>query len=98
MNIPRRVPLSEELPDIRPKRPSRPAPGGDALPIATAVRHPYDDLRLLLEVCTKETPFKNSGQEYIQEETVSMGSPLRPTFAHFYMSHVESTLLSQSSF
>ena len=57
-----------------------------------------DDLRSLLEICTKETPFKHGDQEFIQVDGVSMGSPLGPTFADFYMSHVESTLLSQTSF
>ena len=40
-----------------------------------------------------ETPSKHGNQIYIQVESVSIGSPKGPTFADFYMSHVESTLL-----
>ena len=53
-------------------------------------------LEQLLHICTSETPFKHNGQVYKQINGVSMGSPLGPTFADFYMSYVENYLLSQS--
>ena len=56
---------------------------------------PQDDLRELLKICTQETPFLFKNQHYIQCDGVSMGSPLGPTFADFYMSHLENLLLSQ---
>ena len=54
-------------------------------------------LEQLLHICTSETPFKHNGQVYKQINGVSMGSPLGPTFADFYMSYVENYLLSQSN-
>ena len=56
---------------------------------------PANILRDLLTICTTETPFLFNSNHYIQCDGVSMGSPLGPTFADFYMSHIESNLLSQ---
>ena len=54
-----------------------------------------DTMRKLLQVCTSETPFHFCGKTYVKIDGVSMGSPLRPTFADFYMSYLENTLLQQ---
>ena len=72
--------------------------------IATAYNHhslpppqiDADVMRQLLKICTTATPFSFNGTNYVQKEGVSMGSPLGPTFADFYMSHVENYLLSQN--
>ena len=55
-----------------------------------------DDLRNLLLICTEETPFKFSKSSFIQVDGVSMEWPLGPTFADFYMSHVENLTLNQN--
>ena len=47
-------------------------------------------LQRLLELCTKESPFKSpEGKLYQQIGGVAMGSPLGPTFANFYMGELE---------
>lgn len=47
-------------------------------------------LETLLLICTTKTPFKNiNGDLYVQCEGVSMGSALGPTFADYYMCHLE---------
>jgi hypothetical protein len=52
-------------------------------------------LRKLLHICTTETPFRNvNGDHYLQKDGVSMGSPLGPLFANFYMSFIEHEALS----
>ena len=52
-------------------------------------------LKSLLELCTKETPFKDhNGQLFYQKDGVAMGSPLGPTFACFYMGNLENHVLS----
>lgn len=44
----------------------------------------------ILRICTKELPFTApDGSIYKQIEGVAMGSPLGPTFANFYMGHLE---------
>ena len=54
-------------------------------------------LRQLLELCTKESPFRCPlGNLYIQTEGVAMGSPLGPTFANFYMGDLERKVLDNS--
>ena len=53
------------------------------------------DLRELLKISTQQTPFAFKGKNYLQTDGVSMGSPLGPTFANFYMADLESSLLSQ---
>ena len=51
---------------------------------------PPNILKNLLELCTKEAPFKcPEGKLYVQVEGVAMGSPLGPTFANFYMGELE---------
>ena len=51
-------------------------------------------LKQLLITCTTKTPFKNiDGKLYYQKEGVSMGSPLGPVFANFFMSHLENEIL-----
>ena len=55
---------------------------------------PEHIMRELLTVCTTETPFKHiNGDVYQQIDGVSMGSPLGPLFAEFYMSSIESKVL-----
>ena len=54
-----------------------------------------DDFRNLLKICTQQTPFKFKDGLFLQVDGVSMGSPLGPTFADFYMSNLENLLLSQ---
>ena len=51
-------------------------------------------LQKLLELCTKEAPFRcPEGKLYKQIGGVAMGSPLGPTFANFYMGELESNVL-----
>ena len=55
-------------------------------------------LKELLNVCTKEAPFRcPKGNLYVQVEGVAMGSPLGPVFANFYMGKLEKTLFSNSN-
>jgi len=56
---------------------------------------PLDTVKSLLQICTTETPFEFEGETYVQVDGVSMGSPLGPTFADFYMSHLENKLLHE---
>jgi hypothetical protein len=58
---------------------------------------PSNTLKQLLEICTTATPFQFIGSTYRQINGVSMGSPLGPTFADFYMSHLENQLLSENN-
>ena len=53
------------------------------------------EMEKLLRLCTTATPFKCNGETYKQVDGVSMGSPLGPTYADFYMSQLESLLISQ---
>ena len=58
---------------------------------------PIDDfiMKELLLTCTTETPFKHpNGNIFIQTDGVSMGSPLGPLFANFYMCHLENNVLN----
>ena len=51
-------------------------------------------LREMLILCTTKVPFRNiNGKLYLQTNGVSMGSPLGPTFADYYMCHLESTVI-----
>ena len=51
-------------------------------------------LEQLLLICTTETPFQdNNGDMYIQVDGVSMGSPLGPLFANFYMAELENNII-----
>ena len=55
---------------------------------------PPEILKQLLEVCTKEAPFRSPDNKlYLQIEGVAMGSPLGPTFANFYMGNLENKVL-----
>ena len=56
---------------------------------------PRDTMRRLLEICTTLTPFRNiNGELYVQKEGVSMGNPLGPTFANYYMCDLENRIFS----
>jgi hypothetical protein len=57
---------------------------------------PENTIRELLLLCTTKTPFQFDGKTYLQVDGVSMGSPLGPLFANFYMSHLENKVLSQN--
>ena len=52
-------------------------------------------MRDLLLIRTTETPINFDDQVCIQKDGVSMGGPLGPTFADYYMASTENTLLSQ---
>ena len=59
---------------------------------------PKEILKQLLELCTREAPFRSpSGGLFLQIEGVAMGSPLGPTFANFYMGHLEEQVFSDDS-
>ena len=63
-----------------------------------APKIPKDILKNLLELCTKKAPFRSPGGSlYLQVEGVAMGSPLGPTFANFYMGHLEKLILSNDN-
>ena len=56
---------------------------------------PKHILRELLLICTTEVPFRDmDGKMYVQCDGVSMGSPLGPTFANFFMAEVENRALT----
>ena len=51
---------------------------------------PEKTMKELLRLCTTGTPFRAiDGELYLQKEGVMMGSPLGPTFANYYMCHLE---------
>jgi hypothetical protein len=54
----------------------------------------YKDIfKSLLTLCTTKTPFRNiNGDLYIQTEGVSMGNCLAPSFANYYMCHLENMI------
>ena len=55
---------------------------------------PKTSLEQLLLICTTETPFQDTnGDMYIQVDGVSMGSPLVPLFANFYMAELENNII-----
>lgn len=57
---------------------------------------PKHVLEEMLIVCTTHTPFKHiDGSIYRQIDGLSMGSPLGPLFADYYMSKLENSILSQ---
>ena len=56
----------------------------------TPPKIPKEILRQMLQLCTKEAPFKApNGKLYLQIDGVTMGSPLGPTFSNFYMGDLE---------
>ena len=58
---------------------------------------PRNTLEALLRACTTEAPFRSpDGMLYRQINGVSMGSPLGPTFADFYMCQLENKVLENS--
>ena len=58
-------------------------------------RIPPEILRKMLILCTKELAFTTpNGHIFKQIDGVAMGSPLGPTFANYYMSHLENTIFS----
>ena len=61
-----------------------------------APRIPKAALKLLLQTCTKDTPFRcPEGNLYCQVDGVAMGSPLGVLFAEAYMAHIESCALDK---
>lgn len=53
-----------------------------------------DIIRDLLKICTEDAPFRGvTGEIYQQKDGVSMGGPLSPVFANFYMAHLENNVL-----
>ena len=51
----------------------------------------------LLLICTTKTPFRTpNGELYVQCDGVSMGSPLGPTLANFYMCDLENITFSNN--
>ena len=55
---------------------------------------PKEVMRKLLLLCTTEVPFYDiDGKMWLQVDGVTMGSPLGPTFANFFMSEVENRAL-----
>ena len=59
---------------------------------------PKEILKNLLQLCTKEAPFRCPRNKlYLQIEGVAMGSPLGPTFANFYMGELESKIFKDKS-
>ena len=55
---------------------------------------PRQMMKSLLLTCCTETPFRHvNGDIYIQRDGVSMGSPLGPTLANYYMCYIENNVL-----
>ena len=54
-----------------------------------------DEMKQLLETCTKEMHFSYNGTIYRQIDGVSMGSPLGPVIANIFMVELEKTLVPQ---
>ena len=51
----------------------------------------------LLRITTTQTPFRApSGELYVQHDGVSMGTPLGPTFANFYMCNLENSVFNSN--
>ena len=64
-------------------------------PTLAAPNIPKQKLKELLLLCTTSVPFRNiDGKMYIQIDGMSMGSPLGPTFANFYMADLENRVLN----
>jgi len=67
-------------------------------PTLNAPSIPITAMEELLMICTTETPFRNiDGELYVQREGVSMGSPLGPTFANYYMCNLENSILCSAT-
>ena len=52
-----------------------------------------EELKELLELCTKEMHFTFNGKIYQQTDGVCMGSPLGPVLANVFMVHLEDTIV-----
>ena len=52
-----------------------------------------DEMKKLLEICTKEMHFSFKGIIYKQINGVAMGSPLGPVIANIFMSELEEQLI-----
>ena len=52
-----------------------------------------EELKKLLELCTKEMHFQFNGKLYIQIDGVAMGSPLGPVLANIFMVELERSLV-----
>jgi len=62
--------------------------------IKPAPNLPESTLKSLLEICTKEAPFRNiDGKIFQQTNGIAMGSPLGCVFANFYMTTLENQIL-----
>lgn len=54
---------------------------------------PKITMKEMLTLCTTGTPFRNiNGDLFLQVDGVMMGSSLGPTFANYYMAHLEETV------
>ena len=56
-----------------------------------------DQLKELLELCTKDLHFSFNGKMFRQVDGVAMGSPLGPVIANIFMSELEGNLVPQLS-
>ena len=54
-----------------------------------------DEMKMLLELCTKEMHFTFDGKIYQQVDGVCMGSPLGPVLANVFMVHLEETIVPE---
>ena len=65
-------------------------------PTLPSPKVPSTILKRLLTICTTKTPFRSpTGQLYKQHNGVSMGSPLGPSFANYYMCHIENEIFDK---
>ena len=56
-------------------------------------------MKKILKICTTRSPFTApDGQLFVQVDGISMGCVLGPTFANFYMGHLESKALTEIQF
>ena len=59
---------------------------------------PKPILKDLLLICTTKSPFRGPDSKlYVQSDGVSMGSPLGPTLANYYMCNLENKAIAQLS-
>ena len=55
-------------------------------------------MKRLLKTCTTECPFYSpTGEIYVQKDGISMGTPLGPTFANYYMCELENNAFATLS-
>ena len=54
-----------------------------------------NEMKMLLELCTKEMHFSFNGKIYKQLDGVCMGSPLGPVIANVFMVHLEETIVPE---